>query len=144
MNDQLGDLGEDLPFSDVDIEKANNNPFGGSDDGDFDFVAVEESSKTEVPEEAAQKALMDQFFKDVESIYGDIEAVKEATRRIGEINEESLMSTSDNRENELSQQMSPLVDDTNKKAKRKKLLAPLKKDNTKYKSEDNIKTSDTR
>mmetsp|Transcript_46718 Transcript_46718/g.141551 ORF Transcript_46718/g.141551 Transcript_46718/m.141551 type:complete len:268 (-) Transcript_46718:195-998(-) len=88
---------------------------------------------------------METFFRDVESIKADIESVSKATKRIGEINEEAVLATTDAKEAQLSNELRPLVNDTNKRAKRtKNLLALLKEDNEKLKKEDGIKQSDMR
>jgi len=131
VNDRLGDLTPDFRADDDDLEK------GESSEGDFELVeaAKEEDTGTE---------FMDQFFQDVASVKEDIEAIKEATKRIGEMNEEALMATSDRDEADLSNEMRPLIDETNKRAKRtKNILSLLKEENEKLKKK-NVKPSDLR
>jgi len=94
---------------------------------------------------AQQAKYMDAFFKDVDNIKDDIEAVKGATKRVGEISEAAIMSTSTAKEEQLSQELKPLIEATNKRAKRtKNLLALLKEENAKLKGEDAVKDSDMR
>jgi len=88
---------------------------------------------------------MEHFFREVESIKDDIEAVKKATKAIGDINEAALQATTTDQENELSRRLRPLVDSTNKRAKRTKtLLGLLKEESKKLQDENNIKPSDLR
>jgi hypothetical protein len=63
----------------------------------------------------------------------------------GDINEASLQATTTEEENELSRKLRPLVDQTNKRAKRANtLLGLLKEETKKLQAEDNIKQSDPR
>ena len=88
---------------------------------------------------------MEHFFREVESIKADIESVQRATKTVGEINERALQATTTEEENVLSNQLRPLVNDTNKRAKRTKtLLGLLKEENKKLEGEKNIKASDLR
>jgi hypothetical protein len=81
----------------------------------------------------------------VESIKEDIEQVKNATRMIGDINESALQATTTDEENELSNRLRPLVDQTNKRAKRTKtLLGLLKEESKKLKEQNKAKPSDLR
>lgn len=148
MNDRLGNLLEEETPSwardDGDVEMGggngttSTNPFANDDDGDF---AVAETS----PEPKSQPKYMDQFFKDVDNIKADIESIKTSTKRISEINEEAVLATSSAKENELSNELRPLVSNTNKRAKKtKNLLALLKEENIKLKKNPDIKSSDLR
>jgi mevalonate kinase len=88
---------------------------------------------------------MEHFFREVESIKADIEVIKNATKGIADINEAALQATTTEEENELSKKMRPLVDQTNKRAKRTKdLLGLLKEETKKLQAENNIKQSDLR
>eukprot|EP00568_Trieres_chinensis_P008273 CAMPEP_0183312636 /NCGR_PEP_ID=MMETSP0160_2-20130417/42430_1 /TAXON_ID=2839 ORGANISM="Odontella Sinensis, Strain Grunow 1884" /NCGR_SAMPLE_ID=MMETSP0160_2 /ASSEMBLY_ACC=CAM_ASM_000250 /LENGTH=326 /DNA_ID=CAMNT_0025477529 /DNA_START=85 /DNA_END=1065 /DNA_ORIENTATION=+ len=149
MNDRLGDLGGDVPSwaaDNTDIESgakisssptSNYNQFGDDEFGQ-DF-----GQEPAAP--PAQPKHMERFFGDVESIKADIEAVRDATKRIGEINEEAVLATTDAKENQLSMELRPLVDETNKRAKRtKNLVALLKEENAKLKNEEDVKQSDMR
>lgn len=143
MNDRLGDLG-DIPSwaiddDDNDIEKGGSAEMveltGGSNEQDDPW--------SEKP--APQPKYMVTFFKDVDLIKSDIDGIREATRSVGEINEEAVLATTTDRENELSAQLKPLVDLTNKKAKRaKNILALIKEETGKLKDQEGVKASDLR
>lgn len=168
MNDRLADLGESLPSWAVDDQGdvetgftenvssplpsstsathgSSNVPSAAawaseSDDFDFKPKTVEEDIK-----EAENQGYMDSFFRDVESIKASIDSIQKATKRIGEINEETILSTSESKEKQLSQEVRPLIDETNKVAKKTKtLLSVLKEENKKLDKEKKIKNSDMR
>jgi t-SNARE complex subunit, syntaxin len=162
MNDRLADLGEALPSWAVDDQgdvetgftenvssplpsSISNVPSAAawaseSDDFDFKTPTVEEDIK-----EAEKQGYMDSFFRDVESIKSSIDSIQKATRRIGEINEETILSTSESKEKQLSEEVRPLIDETNKVAKKTKtLLSVLKEENKKLEKEKKIKNSDMR
>lgn len=125
MNDRLGDL-----------------PKWAQDDSDSENGDVEMQKQQQ---QSKQPTHMEHFFREVESIKDDIEAVKKATTKIGKINEQALAATTTEEENELSRQLRPLVDKTNKQAKRtKNLLGLLKEETEKLKEEKKIKQSDMR
>ena len=122
MNDRLGDLG--------------NTNWADSED---------EASAGDVEMATKQPTHMEHFFREVEGIKSDIESVKKATQTIGEINESALHATTTREEEELSNRLRPLVDKTNKQAKRtKNLLGVLKEENKKLKDEGSAKGSDLR
>ena len=88
---------------------------------------------------------MEHFFREVESIKSDIDAVQSATRKINNINDRALQATTTEEENELSRQLRPLVDQTNKQAQRtKNLLGLLKEETKKLQDQNEIKQSDLR
>lgn len=123
MNNRLGDLGSpswaDENESPGDVEMADQSP--------------------------KQPRHMEYFFGDVEKVKLDIEAVEKATRKIGDINEQALQATTTEEENELSKVLRPLVDDTNKRAKRTKtLLGLLKEENKKLQDDGQVTASDLR
>ena len=129
MNDRLGDLGA----------------FGGDDDEDEDQFENEAGGDVEMQKTPQQPSFMDHFFNEVESIKEDIEHVKKATKKIGDINEEALQATTTEKENELSGKLRPLVDATNNRAKRtKNLLGLLKEETKKLETEGKINASDLR
>jgi hypothetical protein len=77
-----------------------------------------------------QPKYMESFFQDVDNIKADVDAIRDATKRVGEINEEAIKATTTSKEEELSRALKPLIDKTNKRAKRtKNLLALLKEEN---------------
>mmetsp|Transcript_1816 Transcript_1816/g.2516 ORF Transcript_1816/g.2516 Transcript_1816/m.2516 type:complete len:305 (-) Transcript_1816:378-1292(-) len=127
MNDRLGDLGEIPRFSPED------------DDND---VEKGKPTKEDVPQ---QPNFMDAFFKDVDNLKKDIDAIKKATKRIGEIGEEAVLATSSEKESQISKELRPLVNDTNKKAKKtKNMLGLLKEETAKLQEENSLKASDLR
>jgi hypothetical protein len=135
MNDRLGDM----PKWAQDDDDENEAPAGkgkkhSSDGGDI-----------EMGNQPKQAKHMEHFFREVESIKEDIEHVKKATKAIGDINESALQATTTEQENELSSRLRPLIDSTNKRAKRSKtLLGLLKEENQKLQDENKIKPSDLR
>mmetsp|Transcript_38100 Transcript_38100/g.79222 ORF Transcript_38100/g.79222 Transcript_38100/m.79222 type:complete len:316 (-) Transcript_38100:241-1188(-) len=138
MNDRLGDVPawamEDAQ-SNTSFEEEHGKQ-GGKKGGDVEMGNMEK------PQQAKH---MEHFFREVESIKDDIEAVKKSTKAIGDINEAALQATTTEEENELSGKLRPLVDQTNKRARRTKtLLGLLKEETKKLQDEDNIKQSDLR
>lgn len=138
MNDRLGDLPawaiEDAQ-SNTEFEEDGKGP-PPQKGGDVELGNVEK------PQQAKH---MDHFFREVESIKEDIEAVKKSSKAIADINEAALQATTTEEENELSRKLRPLVDQTNKRARRTKtLLGLLKEETKKLVDEDNIKQSDLR
>jgi len=130
MNDRLGDLGALA---------------GDYDDEEEDAFGDESGTDIEAAKQPQQPSYMDHFFNEVESIKEDIEQVKKATRKIGDINEEALQATTTEKENELSNKLRPLVDSTNNRAKRtKNLLGLLKEETKKLETEGKINASDLR
>lgn len=97
--------------------------------------------------EMAQKkvTIMDHFFREVDNIKADIEAVAAAAKTIDKINEEAMRATTTAEENKLSKQLKPLVDATNNRAKRTKtLLGLLKQESEKLEQEKKLNASDLR
>ena len=135
-NDRLADLSEVPAWSqgvdDYDVENGDSQA-----QDDFESIPQKE-------EDAGKGANMDQFFKDLDALKEDIEAIKEATKRIEEINEEALMATSDRDEADLSNELRPLIDQTNKRAKNTKATLGLLKDETEKLKKKSTKASDIR
>jgi hypothetical protein len=135
MNDRLKELGA---ANWADSSDNDAMPEGAPGGGDVEMGNVGGGA----PKQAKH---MEHFFREVESIKTDIEGVKAATKEIGDINEAALQATTTDQENELSNQLRPLVENTNKRAKRtKNLLGLLKEENKKLKDEGTAKTSDLR
>jgi hypothetical protein len=125
MNNLLGDI-----------------PAWAEDDSDDDAP-----TKSGGDVEMAQKkpTFMDHFFREVDNIKADIEAVSQAAKRIDKINEEAMRATTTVEENKLSKQLKPLIDSTNNRAKRTKtLLGLLKEETDKLEKEEKLNASDVR
>lgn len=147
MNDRLGDLGGGTPSwaaeddddgGGIDSGGWENEGGGGGGGGGGD-------EETGGAASGGQPEHMEKFFRHVDFVKQDIDAVKEATKRIGEINEEAVLATTTSKESELSRILRPIVDETNKRAKRtKNLLALLKEENEKLQEEKGTKASDMR
>jgi t-SNARE complex subunit (syntaxin) len=137
MNDRLGDIPTWAMQDDGD-DAENEAPSGrgGKNNNGGDI---------EMGDHPKQAKHMEHFFREVETIKEDIEQVKKATKNIGDINERALQATTTEQENELSNRLRPLIDSTNKRAKRSKtLLGLLKEENQKLQDENKIKPSDLR
>lgn len=79
---------------------------------------------------------MQEFFSEVEVVKANIVVIKESTRKIAEINQNVLQATTNEREQDFSNELEPLVKSTNKKATHaKQLLQRLREDT------DRLKTS---
>jgi t-SNARE complex subunit (syntaxin) len=175
MNDRLADLGGDVPSwamedggggtsggfggGDIEMQPTNghgsgsapasqfSNPFGGGGADDFDdFESAPELADEQQNLNAAnQTVIMDNFFKDVDSINADIDAVTTATKRISDIDEKAKLTTHEAEENKLSAEIRPLISSTNKKAKTTKaLLTVLKTENERFKEDESISNADLR
>ncbi len=135
-NDRLADLSEVPAWSqggeDFDVENGNSQALD-----DFENVPLKDT-------DAEKGANMDQFFKDLDLLKEDIEAIRRATKRIEEINEEALMATSDRDEADLSNELRPLIDQTNKQAKKTKNTLGLLKEETEKLKKKTAKASDIR
>ena len=137
MNDRLGDL--EIPAWALEDDEADNMESGRGGYDDMNGNGAEQ-------EQLVQPKYMVTFFNDVETIKSDIEGIKEATRLVGEINDEAVMATTTDAENECSAKLKPLVNLSNKKAKRaKNMLALIKEDTAKLEEEEEgVKASDIR
>lgn len=139
MNNRLAELGSAANWADSDDEMETNG--GGAAAAAGGDVEMGQVGK----QQPSQPKHMEHFFREVESIKDDIESVKKATKSIGDINESALQATTTEEENQLSNRLRPLIDSTNKKAKRTKtLLGLLKEENQKLKEEGKAKGSDLR
>jgi t-SNARE complex subunit (syntaxin) len=133
MNDRLGDI---PAWALEDDEAENEAPSDGKREGAGDL---------EMGETSKQPKHMEHFFREVETIKQDIEAVQKASKQISEFNESALQATTTEDENAISRKLRPLVDETNKRAKRTKtLLGLLKEENKKLLDEGKAKPTDLR
>jgi len=165
MNDRLGDLGggeapswaagngDDEPDIEVGGTATQplapgNSPLGDVDDDadDFDWATGDTSNAGDVgQDEVLQQQYMDAFFKDIENIRADVKAIEEATKRIGEMNDLAVNTVSESEEDELSRELTPLIQETNKSAKRtKNMLELLKEENKKFSKNKTVKDADMR
>lgn len=170
MNDRLGSMGDETPAwaldsgGDNDIEEGHNatsttQPLASenyssrnvNDDDDDDFGWANETAdgnnitNSGNEQEALQQQYMNAFYKDIEKIRADIEAIERTTKRIGDMNDKAVLSVSDSEEADLSRELTPLIQETNKSAKRTKtMLELLKEENKKFKEEQTVKDSDMR
>lgn len=97
MNDRLAELKKGAPQT-IDVDDAN------------------ETAATAQGQGGAQSEAMRQFFADVELVKKNIVVIKQAAKRIGDISQQVGLTTTSEREKELSNELSPLVSETNKKA----------------------------
>lgn len=85
---------------------------------------------------------MQEFFSDIEIVKSNIIVVKNATKKITNINQNVLQATTSEEELEYSKELSPLVTSTNKKASvAKQLLQRLKEDTDKLKESNKTKNT---
>mmetsp|Transcript_2276 Transcript_2276/g.2630 ORF Transcript_2276/g.2630 Transcript_2276/m.2630 type:complete len:242 (+) Transcript_2276:33-758(+) len=162
MNDRLGDLGN-IPSWAVEEdgslgietgfaeniqsphsnEKSTISSCVMTDSAD-DFPTIELTRKKDAKAFVIKK-YMTGFFRDVDTIKVEIEEIERVTRRIGEINDESMLAVSEAKEDALSQEVRPMVNETNKKAKKtKNFLSALKEENKRLAAEGTLKHSDMR
>jgi hypothetical protein len=132
MNNRLGDM----------------PAWAAGDSDEEDDVPNPESSGGDVEMQQQQRKkpqYMEDFFREVDSIKADIDAVSVAAKEIAKINEQSMRATTTSEENKLSKKLKPLIDATNKRAKRTKtLLGLLKEETDKLNSEEKLNASDVR
>ena len=133
MNNRLGDLPAwAMEDSDSDDDNVPNPSRNGGD------IEMQEQQNN-------HNHYMENFFREVDSIKADIEAVAQASKDIAKINEQSMRATTTAEEQKLSKKLKPLIDTTNKRAKRtKNLLGLLKEETEKLKAEGTLNASDIR
>lgn len=137
MNNRLGDLPAWAAGDDDDDDNMDTAAGQQSGGGDLEMGDVSSSVK--------QPKHMEHFFREVDTIKADIEAVKKATTMIRDLNDQAMQATTTEEENELSRRLRPLVDRTNKQAKNtKNLLGLLKEETKKLKEQGELKQSDER
>ena len=137
MNNRLGDIPA-WALEDSDDDNDADNKYskngGGRDGGDI-----------EMANKKKQTNYMDDFFRHVDSIKADIDAVSKASKDISKISEQAIQATTTVDENRLSKKLKPLIDATNKRARKcKKLLELLKQDTDSLKADKMLNLSDVR
>jgi ABC-type proline/glycine betaine transport system ATPase subunit len=99
----------------------------------------------ETPSKQPTTDYMEDFFRHVDSIKADIDAVAKATNDIAKISEQSMRATTTEDENKLSKKLKPLIDSTNQRAKKSKnMLGLLKEDTVSLKTAGKLNASDIR
>lgn len=128
--DRLKDLKKGAHVDDVAVEITESDRAGlVNNAGRTGSVGVKSNA-------APGNEAMQQFFADVDIVKQNISAIKEATRKIGEINISVVQATTADKEHELSNELEPLIKQTNKKAQTaKQLLQHLREDTDKLKAE---------
>eukprot|EP01039_Chlorochromonas_danica_P005753 gene5753-6337_t len=84
---------------------------------------------------------MQQFFADVEIIKANIIIIKEATRKIADINQNVLQATTADKEQDFSSELEPLIKSTNKKAADAKQFLQALRQQTDQMKADTSRTS---
>lgn len=88
---------------------------------------------------------MQDFFSDVEIVKANITVIKESTKKIGEINQNVLQATTNEREQDFSNELEPTVKGTNKKAAiAKKLLKAMREQTDEIKNKGAKQTPEIR
>ena len=78
-------------------------------------------------------------------VKANINAIRDATKKIADINQEVMLATTSEREQDFSTDLSPIITSTNKKASTaKKLLQSLREDTEKLKTSKDAKQSEIR
>jgi hypothetical protein len=131
MNNRLGDIPA-WAMEDSDEEDDMNGKDNGFGGGDIELAE-------------AKPQYMEDFFREVDTIKADIDAVSQASKDIAKINEQSMQATTTSEEQKLSKMLKPLIDSTNKRAKRtKNLLGLLKQETDQLKEQGKLNASDIR
>lgn len=110
-----------------DLKKGNLNA------GDVYIDIKEDDSLTGKKE----KSVLTEFFGDVELVKKNVNMIKNVTIRISEIQQQVVLATTNDKEAELSAELKPLVEETNKKANiAKGILQKLREDTERMKAAD--------
>lgn len=114
--------------------------------------AADDSSQDEVVGDVEQGktkkkklTMMNHFFNEVDGIKADIEAVAEASKEIGRINEQAMLARTTKEEDKLSKKLKSVINTINKRAKQTKtMLGLLKEETGKLEKAKNTNSSDIR
>jgi len=111
----------------------------------LEFTAIElDEEPTSNDHNEKSKFLLD-FFADVDIVKKQIIVIRQATARISDINQQVILATTTEREQQLSAELGPIVQETNSKAAVSKgLLQRLKEDTDKLKTSGKAKQSEIR
>lgn len=134
MNNLLGNV----------LEGFRDEPDSSDDEEQHRDVETGHNSKKK-PVETPKINYMEHFFREMENIKADIEAMGQATRAIRELHEKALSATTNEEEDSLSRKLKPIIEATNNRAKRTKtLLGLLQQETTKLQEEGTLNASDVR
>jgi t-SNARE complex subunit (syntaxin) len=140
MNNRLGEVMPSWAMEE-DIEVGNNNTTNDFDDFDDD----DESPSNQNQTISNEKKIMDQFYNDIDKLKSQIETITQATTRIKQMDDESMRSTSDAKDNALSTELNSLIANTNRLAKEiKNMLEVLKNETQVFKSDNSVTAGDLR
>lgn len=88
---------------------------------------------------------MQTFFQDVELVKANINVIRDATKKIADINQEVVLATTNEREQDASSTLTSIIISTNKKASiAKKLLQALTEDTKRLETQKKAKQSEIR
>jgi len=162
MNDRLADLGDDVPAwargdnngspttatSDIEMGTLKNKAESPVDFGwgaPADDFQTTPTSQEENIEQANTNTIMEDFFRDVEKIKADVEALTDATKRIRQIDEKSKLAVSESDEKRMSEEIKHLINGTNLKAKStKNMLSLLREENKKFQDNNTVNATNLR
>lgn len=114
-------------------------------DSDEEDLKLDVEAPKQQTVQKQQPDYMDHFFREVDNIKSDIDGVCQASKQIAEIHEQALGATTGEEEDGLSQQLKPLIESSNNRARRTKtLLGLLKQETEKLKEEGTLNASDIR
>ena len=111
--------------------------------GDVELGGV--SDESEGLNAGSQNEFLREFFSDVELVKKNVNIVKQVIKRVSEIQQQVVFATSNDKEAELSAELKPLTDETNKRANQtKQILQNLREDTMKMKQHADAKQSEIR
>lgn len=100
---------------------------------------------SEANNKGSEPTFMKDFFGVVDVVKKHILIIRQATKSIGEINQQVNLATTSDREQELSAELGPLINDTNKKAAiAKALLQKIREETEQLKAQNGAKPSELR
>jgi t-SNARE complex subunit (syntaxin) len=122
MNDRLAELKK---------KKAKGAASSGNKAGGNDIESGQSTpARRRVSKKLDQNPEMKEFFKDVETVKRLILNIKDATKRMEDIKQQIVLTTTAEREKELSRELEPLIGENNKKASVAKQLLQKLRENT--------------
>lgn len=123
--------------------KKNAAPADDYDEESDKGLVANGTNSSKVPPKSADH--MQEFFSDVEIVKNAIASVKDATRKISDINQNVVQATTIESEQNQSSELEPIIKSTNKKATlAKQLLQKLKEETDKNKAQNGQKSPEVR